>query len=138
MRDPLQRLKYLPWMQLAMAALVNAVAATLLEFLLLFAYAQVPGVASILGILFSPGLALITQLAIAVGVGALAVFWLERLYSDLVINTGVLWALVLCVLLAIGLKSLLVPGALVTLNNMVLVGIILGIFWKGRRYWKRW
>ena len=74
--------------------------------------------------------------AVAVGVGALAVYLLERL-DRLSINTASLWTLVLCLALLLFLKSLLLPTVLVDVNNEIqLVGIVIGVFWKSRPYWR--
>jgi CHASE2 domain-containing sensor protein len=76
-------------------------------------------------------------IATAIGVGALAVYLLERFYQQVIINTASLWALVLCLALFLFLKSLvpLMP-ILVNFEQIQLIGIILGIFWKGRPYWR--
>ncbi|NJO11492.1 MAG: hypothetical protein HC873_19740 [Leptolyngbyaceae cyanobacterium SL_1_1] len=68
--------------------------------------------------------------------GALAVFILERFYTrQLLITTSVLWALVPCLALLLGLVSLLpVPKFFMGMDYVRLVGVILGIFWRGRRY----
>lgn len=136
MRDPLQRLKFLPWVRLCLSAIVTALVAALLEFLVLLA-AQVTGVGDLVLLLFASPLAPITRLALAAGLGAFAVFWLERVHPEVRIQSGVLWALVLCVLVAIGLKGgLPLPLNLLPFNELLLIGIVVGVFWKGRRYWR--
>lgn len=140
MRNPLQRLKYLPWTQLSLTAFATALLAFVFETVLGIGLKYSPLVQTVLTILFAPPLGLLTIFAIALGVGAVAVYWLERVYPQVVINTAVLWALVLCVIVAIFLKSLLpLPTAinLITPSQFVIVGILVGVFWKGRRYW-RW
>jgi hypothetical protein len=137
MSNPLRQLKYLPWFQLALTGFATALIVFIVEVLLAVSAQAIPGVASVLQVLFSPLLALIMEFAIAFGIGILAVYWLEKVYPRLVISTGVLWALVLCTVLAILVKSFL-PLAVnfVQLNQILLVGILVGVFWKGRRYWR--
>jgi hypothetical protein len=137
MRNPLQRLKYLPWLPLSLTALATALITFLLELGLALSYQFVPALQGVFAVLFSPLLGTIVFFAMALGVGALAVYWLERLYPQIAINTGILWALVLCVMVAFFLKSLLpLPVNLVTPGQFLLIGVVVGIFWKGRRYWR--
>lgn len=92
----------------------------------------------VMTLLTSP-LGLIITFAIPLGLGALAVLLLERLDRSS-ISTGSLWGLVLCVLVARLLETALFYGAL-QISELELVGIVLGVFWKGRLYWrslKRW
>jgi hypothetical protein len=138
MRNPLQRLKYLPWLQLSLTAFATTLITFVVETVLGVGLTYSPVVQTVLTLLFAPPLGIITLFAIALGIGALAVYWLERVYPRIIINTGVLWALVLCVIVAFFLKSLLpLPVNLVTPSQFVMVGILVGIFWRGRRYW-RW
>jgi len=76
--------------------------------------------------------------AAAIGLGALAVYLLERQCTQVSINSSNLWALVPCLLLTLWLKSLLPLDSfgLLSLSESVLIGIIVGIFWKGRPYWR--
>jgi hypothetical protein len=75
-------------------------------------------------------------MAAAVGVGALAVYLLKRFYPQVLINTASLWALIPCLLLFLFIKSLLPIPGLVNLTYPQLLGIIVGVFWKGRPYWR--
>jgi len=64
------------------------------------------------------------SIAIAVGIGALTVYLCERWLPQVLLNTSSLWALVLCLLLALGLKSLLpLPSLLIDLSDFGLIGI---------------
>lgn len=137
MSNPLQRLKYLPWLQLSLTAFATALLTFVFEFLLIVGYQYLPPIQSAIEMLFSPPLSFLIGFALSLGIGALAVFWLETVYPQIVINRGILWALVLCVAVAIGLKSLLpLPVNLIGLNQLLLIGVIVGIFWKGRPYWR--
>lgn len=138
MRNPLQRLKYLPWLPLSLTAFATALITFVGETILGVGIEYSPVVRNASVLLFAPPLGLFTLFALSFGIGALAVYWLERVYPQIVINTAILWALVLCVILAFFLKSLLpLPVNLITPGQFVMVGMLVGIFWKGRRYW-RW
>jgi hypothetical protein len=138
MANPLQRLKRLPWIPLLLTAVLTSIWVFVVEFFLGIGVERSPLVQKSLALLLSPPLGIITVLAIAALVGALAVFLLEIVYPNLLINAGVLWALVPCLILAIVLKNQLpVPLNLVALENGQLIGIILGVFVKGRPYWRR-
>ncbi len=66
----------------------------------------------------------------------LAVIILEW-YRQVIINVSVLWALILCLALALVVKSLLpLPAVLVGLDEIQLITIVVGVFWKGRPYWR--
>ena len=136
MTDPLRRLKFLPWRSLIQVSALTTLIVVVLEFLLALGYTQTSVIRSTLSILYAPPLGLLMIIASAVGVGALAVYLLERLYRQMVINTASLWALVLCLVVFLLLKSLLLTSVLVNLSQIQLVGIILGVFWKGRPYWR--
>jgi uncharacterized membrane protein len=79
---------------------------------------------------------ILVDFAFVVGIGALAVYLLEKFYR-LSVNTAVLWALVLCLAVCLVVKSLLpIPDVLVKFNEIQLMGIAIGVFWKGRPYWR--
>lgn len=121
-----------------MTAVLTNIWVFVLEFFLWFGAMRSPLINDSLSLLLSPPLGLITVLSIAVCVGALAVYLLETVYPNIMINAGVLWALVPCLLLGIVLKNLLpLPASLVGLDEGQLIGIILGIFIKGKPYWRR-
>jgi len=91
-----------------------------------------------LSILLAPPLGMLLSIAFAVLVGALAVYLLKRLHSQILISTEVLWALVFCVMVQLVLKSLLpLPLYLIGADQASLIGVTLGVFWQGRSYWRR-
>ena len=137
MSDPIRRLKLLPWRSLLQISILTAFIVFILELLLVWGFAQSNFVRNTITMLLSPPLGILMSIAIAVGIGALAVYLCERWLPQVLLNTSSLWALVLCLLLALGLKSLLpLPSLLVNLSNLALIGIVLGVFWKGRSYWR--
>ncbi len=82
---------------------------------------------------------LVLPLAAGFAMGTLGIVILERLFSNIYIDTSVLWALVPCVVLVLFLKGFLpIPTFLVTVGYPQLVGTILGIFVVGKSHWRRW
>lgn len=137
MTDPLRRLKFLPWQFLFQVSALVTLTVVILEFLLGLGYTQSPIIRRILSVLFAPSLELLLKFAVAVGLGASAVYLLERLHQQVIINTASLWALVPCLLLGFFVKSLLpLPSILTSLDEIMLIGVIVGVFWKGRPYWR--
>ncbi len=133
MNDPLRRLKFLPWRSLIQVAALTIVIATALDFLLSIGYAESAFIRSSL----SSPFALLIAATAGVGIGALAVYILERLYRQVMINTSILWALILCLALGLVVKALLrLPGILVGLDQVQLITVVVGVFWKGQRYWR--
>lgn len=137
MADPLHRLKHLPWRSLLQVSGLTILMIIFLELFLSLAYPQSPAIRRVLFVLSTPPLGTVMLFAIAVGVGVLAVYLLERFHPRLLLNNATLWALVPCLAFVIFLKSLLpVPPLLVHLNLPQLMGIVVGIFGKGRPYWR--
>ena len=137
MTDPLRSLKYLPWRSLLEVAAIATLVAVALELLLGLGYAQSNLIRQALSILYARPLGLLMDVAVGFGVGVLAVYLLERLYKRVIINNASLWALVPCLALLLLVKSLLpVQPILVDLDQTQLMGIIVGVFWHGRPYWR--
>jgi hypothetical protein len=143
MRKPFARLKFLPWRSLFQAALMAVLLLALpIDLLLQLAsrYSnQSPVLASLLPLLFSPLPSLVIGLSLPVGLGALAVYILERIDRSS-ISAGSLWGLVLCVTLVSLLEKWLILGS-PGFSMTVLALIAVGVFWKGRPYWhsyRRW
>jgi len=137
MTDPLRRLKFLPWRSLLQVTALVVVSVMILEFLLGLGL-RTAIVAAGLELLFTPPWAVITLFAMGLGVGALATWILERLDPPGYISTPTLWALILCLILGLLIKNLL-PLPLLNLvraDYLQLVGVVVGVFWKGRRYWR--
>jgi hypothetical protein len=141
MNNPWWHLKHLPWRSLIQATLSTVLLVLVLEIGFVWAADYVPGVRNLLGILFSAGLGNLTQIGIAIGVGAIAVVCLEY-FNRPGINTRSLWGLVLCLAIAFLLRKLIPPPPwLVDLDYLPLVGMVLGVFWQGGHYWRsgrRW
>ena len=132
----LDRLKRLPWRSLFLVAGLATAIATVAEQLLFWAFQEVAIVTQLLSIVLFPPLGTLIPVAVPMGLGVLTVYLLERWQTQVFVNTASLWALVPCLLLSLWLKSLLVPYFLLGLSRTALIGIVLGVFWKGRAYWR--
>ncbi|MGF1461472.1 MAG: hypothetical protein ACFBSG_20900 [Leptolyngbyaceae cyanobacterium] len=140
MRDPLWRIKTLPWSALIQNALWTIALATVLDLgLLLMLVASLSVWPEGANMLLSGGiLGSLLRLVAAGGVGALAVILMERLFGQVRLDAGTLWALVGCLSLGLWLKGFLpVPSLLVGISRMQFIGMMLGLFSQGRSYW-RW
>lgn len=141
MFDPLRPLKYLPWVELLQVALVTIGFATLLDWLF-FQVADLPSLRPIIAQIFNSPLGFLLDLAVAVAIGALAVAVMERWFRRrIMITNSTLWALIPCLALWLWLRSLL-PDSIFPQLLMPFLGInpliciILGVFWKGKFYWR--
>ncbi|MEG3849617.1 peptide chain release factor 1 [Microcoleus sp. herbarium19] len=137
MSNFLRRLKLLPWREmLQIAALVNCIVIGL-ELFLAWGFMQSRPFRNVLTLVFGSGLGILIPFAAAVGMGALAVYFLEYWQQQFLLNRTNLWVLALCVLLGLVLKSFLpVPPFLASLSEAALIGVTVGVFWKGRPYWR--
>ncbi|MCU0550438.1 MAG: hypothetical protein MUC48_13905 [Leptolyngbya sp. Prado105] len=141
MFDPLRPLKYLPWTELLQVALVTIGFTTLLDWAF-FQAADTPPLRPFVAQIFNSAFGFLIGLAAAVGVGALAVAVMERWYRQrFVITNSILWALVPCLALWLWLRSFLpdtiFPQLLTPfLGFNSLICVILGVFWKGKSYWR--
>jgi hypothetical protein len=136
MSNFLRRLKLLPWREmLQIAALVNSIVIGV-ELFLAWGFTQSRVIRNILTLLYGSSLGILIPFVTAVGMGALAVYFLEYWQQQFLLNRTNLWVLVLCVLLGLALKSFLpIPAFLASLSEAALIGITVGVFWKGRPYW---
>lgn len=134
----MHRLKYIPWRSLLQVSGLTIAIALALEILIALASAQSAAIRRSLFALYRPPLGILVSLAIAFGIGVLAVYLLERFFRrQVLINTASLWALVPCLALFLLVKSFLpLPIELIRLGYAQIVGIVVGIFWKGRPYWR--
>lgn len=143
MTNPLRQLKYLPWRSLFIIAGMTCAIVTTLELVLWLAYNQLDEdtqftiIKILAATLYSPLFSLFTVGAIGAGIGALAVFLLETVEKQVFINAGVLWSLILCLIIGLIIRNYIpIPALLTNVNQLQLIGIILGVFWKGKRYWR--
>jgi hypothetical protein len=138
MFDPLRRLKFLPWINLLQVGLLTTLVVTGMEWLLERLSRLFLPLQQLLILLLSPPPGILVQLAITIGIGALAVILLERRFPQIRITVAVLWALVPCLVLWLFLRLLIpIPLLVVRLDTPGVVALILGIFWRGKTY-HRW
>ena len=137
MSNFLRRLKLLPWREmLQIAALVNSIVMGL-ELFLAWGFTQSRPIRNGVTLLYDSSLGILIPFAAAVGMGALAVYFLEYWQQQFLLNRTSLWVLVLCVFLGLVLKSFLpIPPLLASLSEEALIGVTVGVFWKGRPYWR--
>jgi hypothetical protein len=138
MFDPIRRLKFLPWIALLQVALVTVAIAAAFDVLITQIFVAIPVALSVLTKVLNSPLSLLFGLAISVGIGALGVAILERWFQRVSITNASLWALVPCLALWLLLLSFLpIPLALLPPTSIFqLLGITLGVFWKGRSHWR--
>lgn len=137
MNDPWYRFKSQPWQALLKVSALTIAIVIVLEQLLLLAVAYSQLFQRSLSLLFFFPLNIILPLAAAVGIGALSVYICDRWQRFIFLNAGSLWALVLCLALGLLLKSWLpIPSLLVDFSYYSVIGMLVGVFWKGRPYWR--
>ncbi|MEQ8959681.1 MAG: peptide chain release factor 1 [Coleofasciculus sp. C2-GNP5-27] len=131
------RLRTLPWRSLLEISGITTAIAIVLEIIIGLGVTQSAAIGEMLQFLYTPPLGIIITLIAAAGFGVLAVYILERFYPQVLINNSSLWALIPCLALTLWLKSLLpLPFVLVSLSYANVVAVLVGVFWKGRPYWR--
>lgn len=135
-----QRIQRLPWLEISLVSFISLLIVIILELSLIFSVTYFVGIRDILTLVFfSPTFATIIPVATAVGMGALSVYLLEWWEKKWLLNTSTLWALVFGLLICLLIKSLLpLPALLISLTQTSLISIAIGVFWKGRPYWKNY
>jgi hypothetical protein len=137
MRNPVQRLKLIPWLDLLQVAGLTVLLATFLDSVLVHLYIQYKLAEDAFNLLLTPPLGDLMAVALAAAIGALAVFLMERCFQRLVINTANLWALVFCLAIAIALRALLpIPSLLLGSSQTSLLGLVVGVFVASWKYWR--
>jgi hypothetical protein len=137
MINPFERLKRLPWLSLIQVAALVTSFVSLIEFIIALSASKFVPIQSSLRLLYSPPLGILIPLITAAGVGALSVLILERFFQEVYIERSSLWALVPCFLLTLLLKSLIpLRSFIIGFSQPEIICLIVGIFWKGRPYWR--
>lgn len=132
-----QRVQRLPWLEISLVSFISLLMVIILELSLIFSVTYFVGIRDILTLVFfSPVFAIIIPVAMAVGMGTLSVYLLEWWEKKWLLNTSTLWALVFSLLVCLLIKSLLpLPALLISISQTSLIGIAIGVFWKGRPYY---
>lgn len=137
MNDPLRRIKSQPWKPLFLVALATIAIVSTIDYLLFFLIENVAPVQQGFSLIATSPLAILLPLAVAVGIGVLGVYICDQFRSRIFLNAGSLWALVLCLIIALALTGLIpLPSFLVGFSYPSILGIIVGVFWRGRSYWR--
>jgi len=137
MNDPLRSFKAQPWKQLFIIAFITIIFVSSIDSILMLFIANSASFQKTLYAILSPPAGMLLPLAIAGGIGVLAVYICERFQPQLFLNAGSLWALVLCLIIALGVTGLLpLPSFLVDFSYPAVLGMMVGVFWKGRNYWR--
>lgn len=132
----MRRLKILPWREmLLVAVLVNSIVIGQ-ELFLYWGFTQSPTIRSILTFLNDSLLVRLIPFAVPVGMGALAVYLLEYWRQQFLLNRTNLWILTLCVFLGPCLRLMLSGPVCTGILITPLIGVTIGVFWKGRPYWR--
>lgn len=137
MNKLIQRLKNLPWSSLLQSVALTYLIGAIAEILLIWGVTHSEGIQRMMAILYAPPLGLLILLAAAIGIGALSIYLIEIRRSTVYLNTTSLWVLFLCLLVGLFLyKSILTPIILLSSSQVTIMGILIGVFWKGRPYWR--
>ncbi|MDJ0723655.1 MAG: peptide chain release factor 1 [Prochloraceae cyanobacterium] len=138
MNDFWYRFKSQPWRNLGLASALTVTLAALAEILLVLCNNSSKICHDSILFMFQPPLGQVFVIGAAVGVGALGVYLCENWerVAGVSLNTASLWSLVLCLMLAIGIKSFLLNSLILDFSQVSLIGIMVGVFWKGRPYWR--
>jgi hypothetical protein len=137
MRNPFWRLKTLPWGALLGAAGVVVVIAAAADILLALVLSWLLRNLGQSLLPFFQLLTLILPVAAGFAMGALAIVVMERLFSRIYLNTGILWALVASITLILFVKGFLpIPALVIRIGYGQVVGTLLGIFVTGKRHWR--
>jgi len=135
--DPLSRFRSQPWKQLLIIAFSTILIVSVIDYLFRWLISNVAPLQQSFSLLFSPPLGILVPLAVAGGIGGLGVYGCERFQPRLFLNAGSLWALVLCLIIALAVTGLLpFPSFVVNFSYPAILGIMVGVFWKGRPYWR--
>lgn len=130
--------KQLPWRSLFLAAALAVIIVQAFDYAAATAFAILSPEAGIQKLLVTPTGGLLLFGGGGLAMGCLGVLCLERVGEVRTIYPNVLWALVLCLLISLWLLSQLpINGlGLVAPSQAHMIGIILGVFWQGRVYWR--
>lgn len=135
MANPFRSLRYLPWAPLFLSAGLTVLVSTAIDVALVLAVVNVGAIAQALstaGILLS-----ILPFVAALGVGALAIVLTDSFFRQIILRADTIWALIGCVLLILLVKSWLpIPTLFVSISYFSMMGVAVGAFTKGRRYWR--
>jgi hypothetical protein len=124
-------LKRLPWRSLLLSTALAIIAIKLIEFVLSQKFVLAP---TFFGWISTPLGSLFLDLAGGLAFGRIGVLFLQRFerFSANYIPTR--WGLVLCLLISFLICSQIVVGPILLIAEtpVHLIGVLVGVFWKGR------
>jgi hypothetical protein len=132
--------KQLPWRSLFLAALLAVIIVKAFDYLATKGLSAFDAHGAIRNLLITGSGELLLLGGGGLAIGGLGVLCLERFENVRFISANVLWALILCLVIALWLLSKLdVPGIgfAQQFSETHLIGIVIGVFWKGQKYWRR-
>ncbi|WP_254173418.1 peptide chain release factor 1 [Planktothrix pseudagardhii] len=133
----IQRFKNLPWIPLLQNVALTYLIVAIAEILMIWGITQSLALRKMIQILYAPPLDLLILFGVGVGVGALVIYLIEIRPSKVFLNTTCLWVLFLCLLITLFIyKSIFPPVLLLSTSQITIMGILIGLFWKGRNYWR--
>ncbi|MBW4656249.1 MAG: hypothetical protein KME20_24885 [Kaiparowitsia implicata GSE-PSE-MK54-09C] len=136
MNDPIQNLKQLPWLPLFQIAGVTVLIVGGMEVLLAVAMSQNQSLLRSFLLLATPPLGIVLAVAVGIGIGAIALVMLERFRNDIFISLGVMWALIGTLAVMLWVRQLFPLPTLMNVEGTTLVGLMIGVFYTGKRYWR--
>ncbi|WP_017304901.1 hypothetical protein [Spirulina subsalsa] len=135
--NPWRNFQQQPWSILFLVAGMTVLFGAIADQFLVLLLGQSEAANTLLSPLFSPPWGEVMPFLVGLGLGVLGVLLAQRQRSRLMLNSGTLWALVLCLLVSVIVKSAILPYGILQMSGVTLTGIIVGVFWKGRPYWSR-
>lgn len=137
MNNFIQRLKNLPWSSLLQSVALTYLIVAITEVLTLWVITQSPVFKQMMLLLLTPPLGMLILFAVGVGVGVLSIYLIEIQPSKVFLNVPCLWALFIGLLIILFLyKSIFSPVIFLSTSQITIMGILIGLFWKGRPYWR--
>jgi len=137
MNKPLFKFSLTTWRSLFLTALLATFVSILIDIILIFCLAQVQAIMQLSQVVFNSPIGVIIPLIAAFGLGILSVNLWEKTQPKLPLQPPILLALVICVFIGLFMKSLLpISFLLAQFSYHSFLGLTVGIFWRGRRYWR--
>jgi hypothetical protein len=130
--------KQLPWRSLFLAAILAVIIVKAFDYVVAQSLSILSPDATILKLLVTPAGGLLLFGCGGLAIGGFGVLCLERFGNVRLIHSNTLWALILCLLVSLWFLSQLPVGGLgfVAFSEAHLVGVIIGVFWRGQDYWR--
>lgn len=141
MNNCIRRFKKLPWLSLLQSVALTYLILAITDILIIWGIPKSQALQKMMGILYFPSSELLVLFGVGLGMGALAIYLIEINPSKVFINITSLWVLFLCLVVALFIiyGSILTPVIVSTSScgsNPTIIGILMGLFWKGRNYWR--